>query len=189
MSSAALKAVSDHDAGHAVSFQADSNPIEFEYTTIEEAFPEVEPGRKPLGHNILVQVRQPKTRTKGGILLSSNARDTEHYNTRVAKVVALGPLCFTSSKTILDEHDQPIMHSVAWPEGKWFDVGDFVEIPQYGGQRFVAKHKVKREEFDPDQGKMVLKDTLEEVTFAFFKSNNVIAKITCDPRLIKAYTD
>lgn len=189
MSSAALKAVKDREVESAISFQTNSNPIEFEYDSIEEAFPAVAPGREPLGHNILVQVRQPKTHTKGGILLSQNVRDTEHYNTRVAKVIAVGPLCFTSTKTVKEDGRDPESFNVPWPEGQWFKPGDFVEIPQYGGSRFVVKYTAMREEFDPGPGKMVPKKVQEEVTFAFFRAKDVIALITCSPLAIKAYTD
>lgn len=172
----------------ATTFQTNSNTIEFAYDSIEEAFPLVEAGRRPVGHNILVQVRQPKTKSKGGIFLSQDARATEHYNTRVAKVIGLGPLCFTSTHT-RDDDGKFLSELVQWPEGSWFHVGDFVEIPQYGGMRFTVATKVQREEYNTDERIYEMKTVLEEVTFAMFKAKDILAVITTDPRTIKSYTD
>jgi len=185
----AARKLQEAQADAPVSFQTYSNPVEFAYDSIEDAFPIAEPGRKPFGNNVLVQVRQPKTRTKGGLILSQDARSTEHYNTRVAKIVDVGPLCFSSTHTTFDADGKPRSHNVPWPEGPWFKVGNFVEIPQYGGQRFVVPFKVERDEFDPGPGKMVKKTVTEEVTFAFFKAKDIIALITADPRQIKSYCD
>lgn len=180
-----------------ISMVTNSNSVEFEYESIEEAFPPVEPGRKPLGHTVLVQIRQPKTKTRGGILLSQDARATEHYNTRVAKVIEVGPLCFTSTHTADRGEDMSPRFTpelVEWPEGPWFRVGDYVEVPQYGGSRFAVKFKAKREEFDPDagdgnRGGMVLKTVTEEAVFALFKAKDIFALITGNPLQIKAYLD
>ena len=185
----AARKIQEAQADAPVSFQTYSNAVEFAYDSIEDAFPTVEPGRKPFGNNVLVQVRQPKTRSKGGILLSQDARSTEHYNTRVAKVVALGPICFSGTHTFKDADGEPVSYNVPWAEGPWFVIGDYVEIPQYGGSRFVVPFKVEREEFDPGPGRMVKKTVTEEVTFAFFKAKDVIALITANPLSIKSYTD
>lgn len=162
----------------------------FEYSSIDEAFPNVEPGRKPLGVNILVQIRQPKTVTKGGILLAPADRSTEYYNTRVAKVIAIGPLCFKSTMEATDQNGAPALVHVDWPEGAWFDVGDFVEVPQYGGQRFTALGMVNHPIRDFENGGVWTTSPVEEeVTFSFFKAKDIIAKITGDPLTIRAYAD
>lgn len=186
MSTAARKVAKDNDAP--VSFQTNSNTTEFEYQSIDEAFPPVEPGRQPLGHTVLVQIRQPKSKSKGGVYLPGDSRSTEHYNTRVAKVVALGAMCFTSTHT-RDTGEKFESELTPWPEGKWFEVGDYVEIPQYGGSRFVVPFETKGEIFDPGPGKMVETMVKEEVTFAFFKAKDIFAKILSDPLRIKAYLD
>ena len=92
---------------------------------LKEAFPAVEPGVKPLGSRVLVQVRTPETKSKGGIILTENDKDTQYWNTSVAKVVALGPLAFKNRNT-----------QESWPEGAWCSVGDFVRVPRYGGDRW-----------------------------------------------------
>lgn len=185
----AARKLQEAQADAPVSFQTDSNTVSFSYDTIEEAFPTVEPGRKPLGNNVLVQVRQPKTQSKGGIELVSDTRSTEHYNTRVAKVVAVGPLCFSSTHTAFDADGVPHSYNVPWPEGPWFKIGDFVEIPQYGGQRFVAPFLTKAMVYSLELRKKILSDVTEEATFAFFKAKDIIALIEADPRSIKSYLD
>jgi hypothetical protein len=179
----ALKKDSQDDLGHhTASFQTYANTLEFQYASMEEAFPVVEPGRKPVGDNILVQIRQPKSVSKGGIILTDQDRSTEYYNTRVAKVIDFGPGCFVTKKVVVTE-DGPECVNLPWPEGKWFNTGDFVEIPQYGGQRFTMNHQVQHK---LGQEKITVK---EEVTFCFFKAKDIIALITVDPRSIKSYAD
>jgi co-chaperonin GroES (HSP10) len=56
------------------------------------AFPSVDPGAKPLGGRILVQLRRTKKRTtSAGIILVEETKETEKWNNMVAKVVAIGP--------------------------------------------------------------------------------------------------
>jgi len=183
-----VSAVPDNTAP--ISFATYGSGPTFEYSSYEEAFPSVEPGREPFGANILVQIRQPKSVTKGGIMLAPADRSTEYYNTRVAKVVAIGPMCFKSTRDAEDSDGNPVLVHVEWPEGPWFKVGDHVEIPQYGGQRFVVKGKVSHpvRDFDTDR-KWTTTEDEEEITFAWFKAKDIIAKITSDPLRIIAYAD
>ena len=58
-------------------------------STMEEAFPVVDPGYEPFGSRVLVQIRTSKSKTKGGILLTANAKDTEQWNVQVGKVIAV----------------------------------------------------------------------------------------------------
>ena len=92
---------------------------------LKEAFPEIDPGIKPLGSRILVQIKTVAQKTKGGIILSTDDRSTEKWNTQVGKVVAMGPVAFHNRNTL-----EP------WPEGQWCKVGDFVRVAKYGGDRF-----------------------------------------------------
>ena len=62
------------------------------------AFPSVDPGAKPLGGRILVQLRRTKrTVTGAGIILVEETRETEKWNNMVAKVIEIGPLAFNLS--------------------------------------------------------------------------------------------
>ena len=50
------------------------NNVSFTYDSMNEAFPEVDPGVQPFGSRILVQVRSAKTKTKGGIILTTDTK-------------------------------------------------------------------------------------------------------------------
>ena len=82
------------------------NKIDFGYDSLDEAFPPCEPGVEPLGSRVLVQVRTPKSKTKGGIILTREVQETESYNTQVAKVLMIGPLAFKNRENM-----------TPWPEG------------------------------------------------------------------------
>lgn len=142
-----------------------TNHVEFAYDGIDEAFPAVDPGVQPFGSRVLCQVRVPKSKTKGGIILTSDARETEHYNTQVAKVVAVGPLAFRNRNTMEQ-----------WPEGSWCAPGEFIRTPRYGGDRWSVRVR------DKDG-----KPTEDEVIFVIFNDLDIIGKISGDPLAIKAY--
>lgn len=105
-----------------------ANSVEFGYADLDEAFPACEPGVQPFGSRVLVQIRTAKTKTKGGIILTTETRETDQWNTQIAKVVAVGPLAFHNRTT-----GEP------WPEGSWCKPGDFVRVPKYGGDKWTAK--------------------------------------------------
>lgn len=98
---------------------------QFDYGSLDEAYPVIDPKFKPTGHQVLFQLRTPKNRTKGGIELLPETMVEDQWNTQVAKVLLLGPVAFRSRDTL-----EP------WPEGDWVKVGDFVRIPLYGGDRW-----------------------------------------------------
>ena len=99
----------------------------YEYESLEEAFPDVSPGITAFGARVLVQIRTPKQRSKGGIILGNETRETELWNTQVAKVIQVGPLAFRNRDTLAQ-----------WPEGDWCKPGDFVRVPKYGGDRWMV---------------------------------------------------
>jgi co-chaperonin GroES (HSP10) len=88
--------------------------------SLADAFPDVDPGESPCGSLILVQVKRPAFKTRGGIELTGNDQQTEYDNTKVAKVIKLGPLAFKNRDSGKD-----------WPEGRWFDVGSYVRLSQH----------------------------------------------------------
>jgi len=92
---------------------------------LEEAFPDVTPGVKPLGARVLVQLRTVRAKTVSGIVLTDDTRTFNKANTQLGKVVALGPIAFCNRET-----------SKTWNEGVWAEPGQFVRIPKYGGDRF-----------------------------------------------------
>jgi len=93
--------------------------------SLDEAFPAVDPGMRPLGSRVLVQIKTAQEKTKGGIILSNEDRSTEKWNTQIGKIVSVGPLAFHNRNT-----------AEIWPEGAWAKEGDFVRVAKYGGDRF-----------------------------------------------------
>jgi co-chaperonin GroES (HSP10) len=128
--------------------------------TMAEAFPEVDPGVKPLGGRVLVQLRRSAKKTRGGIVLIEETKDTVRWNNQVAKVVALGALAFRNRET-----------QNLWPEGAWVSVGDFIRVPRWNGDRIEVP----------------VKDSDEPVTFVIFNDHELIAKIEGDPLQVKTY--
>jgi len=94
----------------------------------QECFPEVDTGVEVAGDRVLVQLRREKIKSKGGILLVDETKQTIRFNETVAKVVAMGPLAYKSPDNL-----EP------WPEGPWCQVGDLVRTIKYGGDRFVVQ--------------------------------------------------
>jgi co-chaperonin GroES (HSP10) len=93
---------------------------------VEEAFPLVDPGARPLGARVLVQLRRTKkTVTASGIVLVEETRETEKWQNMVGKVLMLGPLAFRKRDSM-----EP------WVEGVWVKEGDFVRVPKWGGDRW-----------------------------------------------------
>jgi co-chaperonin GroES (HSP10) len=135
------------------------NKVEFAYDGEDDAFPDIDPGVTPFGSRVLLQIRRAKTKTKGGIILADETRDTETWNTQVAKVRALGPLAFHNRNTM-----EP------WPEGGWVAVGDYVRAPKYGGDRWSTRTA---------DG--------EEILFCLFNDLDLLGKITGDPLAMKAF--
>jgi co-chaperonin GroES (HSP10) len=139
--------------------QINANSVEFGYDSLDEAFPPCDAGVKPFGSRVLCQIRTPKTKTKGGIILSNDIRETEHYNTQVAKVIDIGSLAFKNRNTM-----------DSWPEGSWCEVGDFVRVPRYGGDRWSVK---------TEGG--------EEAIVVIFNDLDLVGRVTGDPLAVKAF--
>ncbi len=130
---------------------------------IAEAFPAANAGVQPFGSRVLVQIRTPKTKTAGGLILHSESRDTEKWNTQVARVVSVGPLAFKNRDTMQ-----------SWPEGSWCQPGDFVRVPKYGGDRWEVP--------------LGMKDgSHESAMFVIFNDLDIIGQVTGDPLAIKAF--
>ena len=126
---------------------------------LAEAFPVADAGVQPFGSRVLVQIRTPKTKTAGGIILDTGSRDTEKWNTQVAKVLGLGPLAFKNRNTM-----------ESWPEGDWCKPGDFVRVAKYGGDRWE-----------------VALPNGENAMFVIFNDLDIIGSVTGDPLSIRAF--
>jgi co-chaperonin GroES (HSP10) len=129
---------------------------------LEWAFPKVNAGQTPLGGRVIVQLRRIKKKA-GMIIIVDETKENEKWNNMIGKVVALGPLAYKNRDTM-----------ESWPEGTWAQVGDFVRVPRWGGDRW--------ERSDPNA------DSKEDpVLFMTINDHEVIAKITDDPLSFKAY--
>ena len=126
---------------------------------LAEAYPAVEAGIQPFGSRVLVQIRTPKSTSAGGIILSTDTKDTEKWNTQVARVVSIGPVAFKNRTTL-----------ESWPEGDWCQVGDFVRVAKYGGDRYE-----------------VPVNNNESAMFVIFNDLDIIGKVLTDPLKIKAF--
>jgi len=138
-----------------------SNDIE---QTLAEAFPNVDPLMAPYGARVLVQLRAVKEKvSSAGIYIPQETKETEKWNTMIGKVVAIGPIAFKKRDTM-----EP------WPEGVWCQVGDYVRVPKWGGDRWEIPFKDE-------------KGAEGQCLFTFFNDHEVIGKVTGDPRDIKAF--
>jgi co-chaperonin GroES (HSP10) len=127
------------------------------------AFPSVDPGAKPLGARILVQLRRTKKKTtSAGIILVEETKETEKWNNMVAKVIEVGPLAFKKRDTM-----EP------WPEGSWCEVGDYLRVPKWGGDRWEVPV-----DGEPDE---------DQALFMVLNDHEVIAKVTGDPLAMRAF--
>jgi len=128
------------------------------------AFPSVDPGAKPLGGRILVQLRRTmKKATSAGIILVEETKETEKWQNMVAKVIEIGPLAFKHRDTMQ-----------AWPEGSWCSVGEYIRVPKWGGDRWEVK--VPGED-----------DLVDPALFMVLNDHEIIAKLTGDPLAMKAF--
>src|SRR5882757_10453716 len=80
--------------------------------SLEHAFPDVDPGVRPYGCRVLVQIKNGATTTKSGLQVTRDTVLTENDNTQVAKVVKLGIGAFRSRSDLspwpeLDRGDCP----------------------------------------------------------------------------------
>jgi co-chaperonin GroES (HSP10) len=126
------------------------------------AFPAVSAGQAPLGGRVIVQLRRIKKKA-GMIIIVDETKENEKWNNMIGKVVALGPLAYKNRDTM-----------ESWPEGSWAQVGDFVRVPRWGGDRWERNDPSEDSKEDP-------------VLFMTINDHEVIAKITDDPLSFKAY--
>ena len=140
-----------------------NEPVASNEAELAWAFPSVDPGAKPLGARILVQLRRTKKKaTSAGIILVEETKETEKWNNMVAKVIDIGPLAFINRDTM-----EP------WPEGSWCEIGDYLRVPKWGGDRWEVAVEGEKDE-DP-------------ALFMVLNDHEVIAKLTGDPLAMKAF--
>jgi co-chaperonin GroES (HSP10) len=125
------------------------------------AFPQVDPGQRPFGGRVIVQLRRIK-KNAGVIIMVEETKENEKWNNMIGRVVAIGPLAFKNRDTM-----QP------WAEGTWAEIGDFVRVPRWGGDRW--------ERTVPGE------DGKDPVLFMTINDHELISAITDDPLSFKTY--
>ena len=126
-----------------------------------EAFPAVDAGIQPFGSRVLIQIRTPKKKSNGGIIIDIHgSNETEKWNTQIGKVVALGPLAFKNRDSM-----------TTWPEGEWCKAGEYVRVAKYGGDRWEVKIPGKD----------------DSAMFVIFNDLDIIGQVTGDPLAIRAF--
>jgi co-chaperonin GroES (HSP10) len=141
-----------------------TEPVASQDAEMAWAFPSVDPGAQPLGGRVLVQLRRSRKKTtKAGIVLVEETKETEKWNTQVAKVISIGPLAFRHRDSM-----NP------WPEGSWCAVGDFIRVPKWGGDRWEVRVPGEDHMEDP-------------ALFMIVNDHEVIARITANPLETKAF--
>ena len=129
-----------------------------------DAFPTIDAGATPLGARVLVQLRKAKKKmTSSGILLVRETTDTEKAQNCVGKVVGLGPLAFKKRDTM-----------ESWPEGSWCEMGDFLRVPKWTGDRWEV-------------GMPDAQDDEDRVEFLILNDHEIVAKITGNPLAVRAF--
>lgn len=92
---------------------------------VKKHFPDIEPGSRPTGNQVMIQLRTVPKKSHGGIVLVEETKEFNQGNTQVARLVKLGQIAF---------HDRS--SGEMWKEGAWAELGDLVLAPRYGGFRF-----------------------------------------------------
>jgi co-chaperonin GroES (HSP10) len=150
--------MSEEKVPYIVGTQQESDPAELAW-----AFPDVPAGQAPLGGRVIVQLRRIK-KNAGKIILVEETKENEKWNNMIGRVVAIGPLAYRNRETM-----------ATWPEGCWAQVGDFVRVPRWGGDRW------ERPVLNEENG------DLNPVLFMTINDHEVIAKVIDDPLSFKAY--
>jgi hypothetical protein len=94
------------------------------------------------------------------IIIVDETKESEKWNNMIGKVVAIGPLAFKNRDTM-----------APWPEGSWAQVGDYVRVPKWGGDRWERP----------------VPDDEDPVLFMTINDHELIAKVTDNPLSFKAF--
>ena len=113
-----------------------NEPVAFNDADIAWAFPSVDPGAKPLGGRILVQLRRTKKK-------NHQVRDYPGRRDQGDREVEQH-----GGKVIRDRADwrsATVTPTKPWPEGSWCEVGDYIRVPKWGGDRWeVPKSRARK---------------------------------------------
>tara|TARA_R110000868_G_scaffold44570_5_gene148670 strand:+ start:557 stop:1021 length:465 start_codon:yes stop_codon:yes gene_type:complete len=153
-----MSAATQKGTAGSLSFQS----IQFGFDSLEDAFPKLSQSDinfETFGSLVLVQIRQSKRRTKGGIELPDAIRETDKSNVQIARVIGCGPLAFHNRNT-----------GAPWPEGAWAKLGDFVRVPKHTNDRWEVS----------------VKDVAEPVMLCLFNDLDLKGKVA-NPLIVKSF--
>ena len=122
-------------------------------SSLQEAFPDVNPGVVPLGTRVLVQLRTVRSKTASGLILVDDTKQFNKVTTQLGRVIQIGPIAFRNRET-----------GQLWLEGVWAQPGHLVRIPKYGGDRFERK----------------IPGTEDTALFCLFSDHEIIARVDPD---------
>lgn len=122
-------------------------------SSLNEAFPDVNPGVIPLGTRVLIQLRTVRARTASGIILADDTKQFNKVTTQLGRVIMNGPIAFRNRES-----------GQLWPEGVWAQPGHLVRVPKYGGDRFERK----------------IPGTEDTALFCLFSDHEIIARVDPD---------
>lgn len=138
---------------------------------LDKAFPSLDPGFKPFGSRIIVQLRSPKLYSTGGIKFADETIENEMWNTQIGKVREIGCLAFKNRDKMTD-----------WPEGAWAKVGDFVRVPKFNQDKWFIEYSCKIQGIGGREF-----DGTERVLFMLINDLDLLAGKTGNPLEVKAY--
>jgi len=130
---------------------------------LDWAFPNVASGMERFGGRIIVQLSRITRKWSERIVLVQETKENEKWNNMIGKVIAVGPLAYKNRDTMQ-----------SWPEGSWAQVGDYVRVPKWGGDRWEIKVPSGNDDDDP-------------VLFMTLNDHELIAKVVANPLSFKAY--
>jgi len=119
---------------------------------LAEHFPDIDPGVTPFGDRVLVQLALPKEKTAGGIIKPDETQELDKWRVQLGKIISMGPVAYRDRNTL-----EP------WAEGAWVAEGDYIRVPQYGGDKWEIKRNGK------------------EALFVIFQDTDVIGKVHGNP--------
>lgn len=138
---------------------------------LDKAFPNIDPGFKPFGSRIIVQLRSPKLYSLGGIKFADETIETEMWNTQIGRVREIGPLAFKNREKMSN-----------WPEGAWAKIGDYVRIPKFNQDKWFMEYPCKLTGLGGREF-----DGTERVLFMLINDLDLLALKTGNPLEVKAY--
>lgn len=92
------------------------------------AAPDPTPLPQVAGWHILVRPVPIRRKSKGGVILPDKVKDDLAYLTTVARVLAMGPLCY--------RRDDMAVNGIVVP---WCKVGDYVAYGKMAGNKLIYK--------------------------------------------------